>query len=42
MLQLYLSVVTRGSCTTEENGTFLARDFESRSNTSGHTNLKGG
>nr|CAD7267751.1 unnamed protein product [Timema shepardi] len=40
MLQLYLSVVTRGSCTTEENGTFLARDFESRSNTSGHTNLK--
>ncbi|XP_066994835.2 putative DENN domain-containing protein 10 B [Anabrus simplex] len=30
MLQLYLSVVTRGSCTTEENGTFFARDFETR------------
>jgi hypothetical protein len=32
LLQLYLSVVTRGSCTTEENGTFLVRDFEARSN----------
>ncbi|KAK7792192.1 hypothetical protein R5R35_005146 [Gryllus longicercus] len=30
MLQLYLSVLTRGSCTTEENGTFLSKDFESR------------
>lgn len=34
MLQLYLSVLTRGSCTTEENGTFLVRDFESRKYTS--------
>ncbi|XP_049863152.1 putative DENN domain-containing protein 10 B isoform X1 [Schistocerca gregaria] len=39
MLQLYLSVITRGSCTTEENGTFLAKDFESRKNIP-HTTLK--
>jgi hypothetical protein len=37
MLQLYLSVMTRGSCTTEENGTFLVRDFEARTNHSNHT-----
>ena len=36
LLQLYLSVVTRGSCTTEENGTFLVRDFEVRSNHNNH------
>ncbi|KAJ9585821.1 hypothetical protein L9F63_020523 [Diploptera punctata] len=36
MLQLYLSVVTRGSCTTEENGTFLVRDFETRTNHNNH------
>jgi hypothetical protein len=36
LLQLYLSVVTRGSCTTEENGTFLVRDFEARSNHNDH------
>lgn len=39
MLQLYLSVITRGSCTTEENGTFLAREFESRKNNT-HSVLK--
>ncbi|KAF4532593.1 hypothetical protein B566_EDAN013371 [Ephemera danica] len=32
MLTLYLSVATRGVCTTEENGTFLARDFDSSKN----------
>ncbi|PNF20230.1 putative protein FAM45B [Cryptotermes secundus] len=36
LLQLYLSVVTRGSCTTEENGTFLVRDFEARTNHNNH------
>ena len=29
MLRLYLSVATIGSCTTEENGTFLVREFDS-------------
>jgi len=28
VLQLYLSVGTKGLCTTEENGTFHVRDFE--------------
>lgn len=36
LLKLYLSVITRGICTTEENGTFLAKDFErNRSYSSG-------
>lgn len=37
MLQLCLSVMTRGSCVTEENGTFLVRDFEARTNHNNHT-----
>ncbi|KDR18834.1 putative protein FAM45B [Zootermopsis nevadensis] len=36
MLQLYLSVMTRGSCTTEENGTFLVCDFEAHTNHNSH------
>lgn len=40
VLQLYLSVVTRGICTTEENGTFLTTDFESRKNNV-NTQIKG-
>lgn len=30
IVKLYLSVVTRGSCSTEENGTFLVKDFEQK------------
>lgn len=30
MLGLYLSVITRGSCTTDENGTFIVREFGNR------------
>ncbi|KAG1655698.1 Protein FAM45A [Nymphon striatum] len=30
ILQLYLSVITRGSCSTEENGTFLIKDYDQR------------
>ncbi|XP_063233135.1 putative DENN domain-containing protein 10 B [Bacillus rossius redtenbacheri] len=40
MLRLYLSVVTQGSCTTEENGTFLAGDFDNRDAAAGVTKLK--
>ncbi|XP_046383798.1 DENN domain-containing protein 10-like [Ischnura elegans] len=28
MMQLYLSVLTRGSCMTKENGTFIVKDYE--------------
>lgn len=30
LLRLFLSVSVKGSCTTEENGTFLLKDFERR------------
>lgn len=30
IVKLYLSVVTRGSCSMEENGTFLVKDFEQK------------
>ncbi|XP_013772539.1 protein FAM45A-like [Limulus polyphemus] len=30
ILNLYLSVIIRGSCTTEENGTFLSREFDQK------------
>ena len=40
VLQLYLSVLTRGVCTTEENGTFLTADFEARKNNV-NTQIKG-
>lgn len=30
LLQLYLSVITSGSCQTEENGTFLVKDFHQK------------
>lgn len=30
LLRLFLSVSVKGSCTTEENGTFLLKDFECR------------
>jgi len=30
IVKLYLSVVTRGSCSTEENGTFMVKDFEQK------------
>ncbi|XP_015174921.1 PREDICTED: protein FAM45B-like [Polistes dominula] len=30
ILQLYLSVFTKGSCSTQENGTFVSDDFSSR------------
>lgn len=36
LLKLYLSVVTRGACTTEENGTYVTKDFE---RTSHHNNV---
>ncbi|XP_046689010.1 putative DENN domain-containing protein 10 B [Homalodisca vitripennis] len=28
LLKLFLSVITRGACTTEENGTYFTKDFE--------------
>ncbi|XP_075210927.1 putative DENN domain-containing protein 10 B [Lycorma delicatula] len=40
VLLLYLSVVTRGSCTTEENGTFLVKDFEWNSTYNNGTMVK--
>ncbi|XP_053306289.1 DENN domain-containing protein 10 isoform X2 [Spea bombifrons] len=30
MLESYISVLTRGSCRSEDNGTFLCRDYEQR------------
>ncbi|KAL2718918.1 DENN domain-containing protein 10-like [Vespula squamosa] len=38
ILQLYLSVFTKGSCSTQENGTFVSDDFSSRTIT--NTNVK--
>lgn len=32
LLRLFLSVAIKGSCTTEENGTFLLKDFERKRN----------
>ncbi|XP_034255662.1 DENN domain-containing protein 10-like [Thrips palmi] len=41
MLRLYLSVATSGSCTTEENGTFLVKEFDTRQKLrSSHTMVK--
>jgi len=30
MLELYLHVITRGTCTTDENGKFSVRDFDNK------------
>lgn len=38
ILQLYLSVFTKGSCSTQENGTFVSDDFSSRTTT--NTNIR--
>ncbi|KAE8748327.1 hypothetical protein FOCC_FOCC004963 [Frankliniella occidentalis] len=41
MLRLYLSVATTGSCTTEENGTFIVREFDTpRGSQNCHTMVK--
>ncbi|KAG8222582.1 hypothetical protein J437_LFUL010425 [Ladona fulva] len=39
MLQLYLSVLTRGSCMTKENGTFFVKEFDQQKNLV-NTNVK--
>ncbi|XP_012260083.1 putative DENN domain-containing protein 10 B [Athalia rosae] len=40
LLQLYLSVFTKGSCVTHENGTFLCNEFNGR-RVAGNTNVRG-
>lgn len=30
MLESYLSVITKGSCSNDDNGLFLAKDFDPR------------
>lgn len=41
MLRLYLSVAVHGSCTTEENGTFVVNEFDARQSSQNcHTMVK--
>lgn len=41
ILQLYLSVVTQGSCTTPENGTFYSDFYKNNESTTIITMVKG-
>ncbi|XP_015518994.2 putative DENN domain-containing protein 10 B [Neodiprion lecontei] len=41
LLQLYLSVFTKGSCATQDNGTFVCNEYSDRKVASNSTNLRG-